>query len=421
MPRGKTIIAPATREFDLVAVYRDLVNARVAWPVTAGRSWSSRGERLSVRSVRGTRLTRPIARPPRGSRNSYAKHELLDAADSGRARRSRGEHPRDRYRVVPRGHVPAPVEVELARGAGTCGGRETSRSCSHQASVSGHLDSVEPREPPRPHPAVRGLEPRRVRIGPHEPQRVLVRHPLRMRDRPEQRPTAAPRAPQHPRQQRPERPRGEPRRGALRAQRLRPQPGRRDRRHRPCPARQRHLQRDPAAQRDPRDVELLRQLLPQRRRELDTASRTHPATAAHPRSPGMSTAITSLSQQGQSRGPRRGGPQPSGCSRTSVKNARGSAPVSTADPPATAAVLGGRAAGKAAASDRGRHHVADVAGDRGRQQRLHRRVVQDRGDGEPCSPISRVPSARRATRDASSSGPSQDLVILSGARSSPAP
>ena len=86
--------------------------------VAAGPSWSLWAKRLSVRSVRGTRLTRPKHARPDGSSNSYAKHELLDAADSGRARRSRHQDPSDRRRVIPRRDVPAAVEEELPRGAG---------------------------------------------------------------------------------------------------------------------------------------------------------------------------------------------------------------------------------------------------------------------------------------------------------------
>ena len=60
--------------------------------------------------------------------------------------------------------------------------------------------------------------------------------------------------------------------------------------------------------------------------------------------------------------------------------------VSTADPPATAAVLGAAPPGRPPRPIAVDDHVADVAGDRRRQQRLHRRVVQDRGDGQRVQP-----------------------------------
>ena len=70
-----------------------------------------------------------------------------------------------------------------------------------------------------------------------------------MRDRAAERDPAAALAPQQPRQRGAQRA-GEPARGgALGRQRLLPQPRGRDRGHRPCPARQRELERHPAAER----------------------------------------------------------------------------------------------------------------------------------------------------------------------------
>ena len=282
----------------------------------AGPSWSLWAKRLSVRSVRGTRLTHQHARR-RGSRNSYAKHELLDAADSGRARSSPRPapprrltgHPTSARAHTPRGRTPA-------RDPARAGGGDEAIVLT-PGKGEGNIDPIEPREPPRPHPAVRGLEPRRVRIRPHEPHRVLVRHTLP--DAPPSRATphgvrassatpaaapartpvrrAAPRTASDPAAQAIVRPARSP--SPTVPSPPAPSPARPSR-----PERSRRRRTPPAAA----------PAAPSRAR---TASRTHRATAALPPKPGMSTATTSSPNKG-STGSQTRWSAPSGCSRTSI-------------------------------------------------------------------------------------------------------
>ena len=372
------------------------------------------GERLSVRSVRGTRLTRPKHARPDGSRNSYAKHELLDAADSGRARRSRQQDPSDRRRVIPRRHVPAPVQD---RTPATVSG--TTRRPRHEPIIRAprqrhrHRNLRQPRKPPRPHPPVRGLEPRSVRVRPHEPQRVLVRHPLRMRHRPEQRPTAPPRAPQHPREHRRRTParRAAPRIASAPAAQTTARPARSPSPTVPIPPSAISSATQPPSE------------IPATSNSSGNCSRSaarardgvtdSPGNGGAAPKPGMSTATTSSPNKG-STGSQTRWSAPSGCSRTSVKNARGSRPSAPRTRPRPRRSCGAAPPGRpprpiavATTSLSRRRSTPPASGFTGAS-------FKTAAMASTCSPISRAPSPRRATRDASSSGPSQDLVILSG-------
>ena len=271
-----------------------------------------------------------------------------------------------------------------------------------------HRDLRQPGEPPRPHPPVRRLEPGRVRVRPHEPQRGLVRHALGMRDRPEQRPTAPARAAQHRGQHRRRAParRAAPR--PLRRQRLRPQPGRRDRRHRPCAAGAAPVS---SATQPPSELPATsnsrRQPRPRERRaRARTASPTRRAAAAAQtrRSPACRPPSRRLRNRGRARGPTCGGPRRARGWQQDERQERVRAIKRRqhrggADRPRRRRSSPRRRRAGRRGRARSTTHVAHVAGDRRRQQRLQRRAGQDGGDASPCSAdLARAEAAQRDPR-----------------------
>ena len=213
--------------------------------------------------LRGARRPPPRVGRPRPRRGHDRRRRRL------RLGRAREQHVGDLAGVVLGRHVPAAARTNSRAVGGTSRGRATSRSCSGQASVSGTSISRQPGEASGAHAGVGGVEPGRVRVGAHEPQRGVVRAPA-----PDARscpPSAARRPPlaraaaaaAPGRSARASRARAR----ALRPQRLRPQAGGRDRGDRPRVARERQLERHPAAERVARDVRTLESARGDRRGE----------------------------------------------------------------------------------------------------------------------------------------------------------
>ena len=186
----------------------------------------------------------------------------------------------------------------------------------------GHADLGEPGEGVGAHRGVDLGEAGRGRVGADQVARRGGGHPVGVGD--EHRHRGAPQR-RHARDRPGERrrqPRGRARGGAPRRQRLRPQPGRPDRDDAARPARERELERDPAAERVAGDVEVARS--PARPARPRSPPRAAPASAPRPRSggeppkPGRSTAITSRSPASSGvTGAHTRRSAPSGCRSTS--------------------------------------------------------------------------------------------------------
>ena len=168
----------------------------------------------------------------------------------------------------------------------------------------------------------------------------------------------------------------------------RPQPGRRDRRHRPRPSRQSHLQRDPATSEIPATSNSSGSCS---RSAVASSTRRHGLPGQRRRSPEARHVHRHhiVSQQGQ-----HGVPDAVvGAERMQQderqERARINA-VSTADPPATAAVLGAAPPGRPPRPIAVDTTSLTSPAIEARQQRLHRRVVQDRGDGQRRAARSRA-------------------------------
>ena len=311
---------------------------------------------------------------------------------------------------------PQPRRTNSRAVAGTSRGRATSRSCSGQASVSGTRISRQPGEPPGAHAGVGRLEAGRVGVGAHEPQRGLVRDALRVRDRPAER-RAPPALAAQQRAAAPGRSaRASSARGrALGQQRLRPQPGGRDRRHRAGVAGERELERHPAAERVARDVRPVEPSASACAWMRARASVARASTGASPRSGGDVAEARHVDRDHVALGgepvehrvphvavgaervdehERRAAP----ATRVSDHAAASTAAVSAAEPPATAAVFGAAPSGRPRAAGERRGDVAQVAGDARGQPRLQRRAASARRRSpKPCSAISRA-AERRAAR-----------------------
>ena len=211
-----------------------------------------------------------------------------------------------------------------ARSPGTARGG-TSRSNSHQATVTGTVISVAAGEVRAAHLAVDGRVAAGARVVADEPRRLLVGQPLRVGDDRRERRPADRRDAQREAQERPQRAGHRPRVDApTRAQRAAPEAGRGDRGDTAGAARPRELERHPRAERVAGDVRTLHAERVERRRK--PRRRAPPASGRHRRAgtaelpnPGRSIAMTSrCAAITSTTGSQARSDPPSACSSTSV-------------------------------------------------------------------------------------------------------